>query len=108
MDLNIGSIISYCMWNVDHCLCISANAKYVLRNEIGKYFKLKEELIGPQNIYLGGKMQQVEITNGTLAWLLSSSQYVQAAVKNIETYLIEMSLKFPKGKAKAEAPFTYQ
>ena len=37
---------------VDDCLCISANAEYVLRNEIGEYFKLKEASIGPPDIYL--------------------------------------------------------
>ena len=89
---------------VDDCLCILANAEYFLRNKIGKYFKLKESLIKLPDIYLGGKMRQVEMENGTSAWSFSSSQYVQAAVKNVETYLKEKLLKFPNGKV--EASFT--
>ena len=37
-------------------LVVSANAEQVLRNELGRYFTLKEESIGPPKIYLGGHM----------------------------------------------------
>ena len=57
---------------VDDALCISENAESVLRNEIGKYFKLKEESIGPPKIYLGGKMRLVTLENGSKAWAFSS------------------------------------
>ena len=42
------------LWT-DDCLVISH------RPEIGKYFKLKEESIGPPKIYLRGKMRQVQL-----------------------------------------------
>ena len=58
---------------VDDALCISENAEEVLRNEIGKYFKLKEESIGPPKLYLGGHMRQVVLENGSTAWAFSSS-----------------------------------
>jgi hypothetical protein len=38
----------------DDALVVSDNAEQVLRNELGRYFTLKEESIGPPKIYLGG------------------------------------------------------
>ena len=35
----------------------------MLRNEIGKYFELKESFIGPPTKYLGGKLREVELEN---------------------------------------------
>ena len=66
---------------------VSKNAKQILRGEIGKYFELKEELIGPPKIYLGGHVQKVKLDNAMSAWSFSSSQYVRTAVKNVEEYL---------------------
>ena len=54
------------LWT-DDCLVISHRPEVVLRNEIGTYFKLKEESIGPPKIYLGGKMRQVQLDNGNQA-----------------------------------------
>ena len=67
----------------------------MLCDEIHPKFELKEESIGPPDIYLGGKMREVTLKNGTKAWLFSSSQYVQAAVQNVEKYLKEKVKKFP-------------
>ena len=72
---------------MDDCLVVSENGERVLRNEIGKYFTLKETSIGPPKIYLGGKMISVELANGAKAWAFSSSQYVQEAVQNVEYHL---------------------
>ena len=49
----------------DDALVVSENAEKVLRDELGRYFTLKEESIGPPKIYLGGSMRQVELENGT-------------------------------------------
>ena len=46
-------------------------------------------------------MRNVELVNGAKAWAFSSSQYVQAAVKNVETYLLSKGKKFP---SKADTP----
>jgi hypothetical protein len=45
---------------------------------------MKEESIGPPTLYLGGRSREVELANGVIAWAISASQYVQAAVKNKE------------------------
>ena len=86
----------------DDVLVISDNGEATLRNEIGKYFELKEESIGPPSIYLGGKMSKVILNNGVEAWSFSSSQYVKAAVKNVEEYLAKEDRKLP---TRAASPF---
>jgi hypothetical protein len=91
----------YILLYVDDALAIGVDAENMLRREIGRYFELKEESIGPPKIYLGGQMQLVELSNGAKAWGISSSQYVQAAVNNVEKYLQEHDGKLPK---KADTP----
>ena len=77
----------YVLLYVDDALVVSENAESILRNELGRYFELKEESIGPPDHYLGGKVRKVQLENGVDAWVFSSSQYVQTAVKNVEAYL---------------------
>ena len=93
----------YVLLYVDDALCISNNAENVLRNEIGKYFVMKPGSIGPPKIYLGNKVSKVTLDNGVDAWSFSSSQYVQNAVANVETYLRKLGKSLPR---KATAPFT--
>ena len=63
VDTNGREYYEYVLLWTDDCLVINHRPDYVLRNEIGKYFKLKEESIGPHKIYLGGKMRQVQLGN---------------------------------------------
>ena len=67
VDLNGKEYYEYVLLWTDDCLVISHRPDYVLRNEIGKYFKLKEESIGPPKIYLGGKMRLVQLENSNHA-----------------------------------------
>ena len=93
-------VLLYC----DDVLVIGKNGEKTLREEIGKYFELKEESIGPPSIYLGGKLSKVTLSNGVQAWSFSSSQYVQAAVKNVEDYLRDNNdMTLP---AKSSTPLT--
>ena len=62
-------------------------AEKVLRTEIGQHFVLREESIGKPANYLGGKLREVTLDNGTMAWAFGSCQYVQSAVNNVEEYL---------------------
>ena len=93
----------YVLLYTDDALVISEFGEKILRNEIGKYFELKEESIGPPEIYLGGQLRKVELDNGVKAWAFGSSQYVQAAVTNVETHLMESGVKLPP---RAEWPLT--
>jgi hypothetical protein len=89
----------------DDCLVLSENAEQVIQTEVGRYFALKEESIGPPKIYLaGGLVRKVQLENGIECWAFSSSQYVQAAVKNVEEYLSTQSDERWKLPAKAETP----
>ena len=93
----------YVLLYVDDVLVISEQGEHVLRNEIGKYFEMKEESIGPPTIYLGGKLSYVALDNGVQAWSFSSSQYAQAVVQNVEQYLAKSNRKLAPS---AKTPFT--
>ena len=80
---------------VDDVLIISEHGEDVLREEIGKHFKLKEESIGPLSFYLSGKLCRVSLDNGSSSWAFGSSKYIQASVDNIELYLRNGSSKVP-------------
>ena len=99
-----SSYWEYVLLYVDDCLCVlSMNAESVIRNEIGKYFLIKPGSVGLPDIYLGNKIRKVTLENGITAWSLSSSQYVQNAVSNVESYLKKENLTLPK---KATALFS--
>ncbi len=48
---------------------------------------LLDESIRPPSQYLGGKLLEVTLDNGTKAWAFGSCQYVQSAVCNVEDHL---------------------
>ena len=83
---------------------ILERAEFVLRKEIGKYWVLKEELIGPPSKYLGGNLRQVMLLNGVKAWAFGSSQYVQSAVKKVYKHLAKQGMKL---HCKAPNPLTF-
>ena len=92
---------------VDDTLCLSEHPMEAML-ELNKYFPLKKDkkgkpLIGPPTIYLGGKLSQVELPNGVVAWAISSSQYVQEAVRNVEEHLKREGKSMQKG---ADTPIT--
>jgi hypothetical protein len=74
-------------------------------NDLGRYFTLKEESIGPPKIYLGGSVRKVQLDNGVECGAYSSSQYVRAAVKNVEEYLSTRNDERWRLPAKTETPF---
>ena len=94
----------YVLLYVDDALVVSDNAESILHNEIGKYFELKEASINPPKMYLGAGIRKVKLDNGVDAWAASSSQYVQAAVRNAEEYLEKSHNKWWKIPNKAKTP----
>ena len=96
----------YVLPYVDDALVVSENAESILRNELRRYFELKEESIGPPDHYLGGKVRKVQFGNGVNVWAFSSSQYVHTAVKNAEAYLDSQDSKHSKMPNKADTPLT--
>ena len=65
---------------------MSENPENFLWYELGQSFELKEESIGPLRIHLGGHIRKVQLETGVECWSFSSSQCVQAAVKNVKEY----------------------
>ena len=85
----------YVLLYVDDVLVISEQADRVLRKDIGQHFVLREESIGPPSLYLGGKLREITLENGVKAWAFGSTQYVQAAVRNVEEHLKKTGEKLP-------------
>lgn len=93
-DPDRTKVWEYVLLYVDDCLIISSRAENTLRNEIGKFFELKEESIRPPIIYLVGQMWQVMMPNGVKCWIFGSAQYVKAAVSNVKDYLAKKGKSF--------------
>ena len=91
----------------DDILAIVEEPERFLREELGKRFALKEKSIGPPDQYLGNKVSLVTLENGTKCWSFSSSQCVQAAVKNVEDYRMRANLG-PLPKTKSPWPTNYR
>mmetsp|Transcript_2441 Transcript_2441/g.3428 ORF Transcript_2441/g.3428 Transcript_2441/m.3428 type:complete len:402 (+) Transcript_2441:1306-2511(+) len=85
----------YVLLYIDDASAILMNAKDILNNEIGKYWTMKKDSIGPPTVYLGNKVSKVSLENGVSAWAFSSSQYIQSAVSNVEEYLKKTNKKLP-------------
>ena len=56
---------------------------------------MKPGSVGPPKIYLGGLMRNITLSNEVKAWGFFSSQYVQAAVKNVDEYFATNERKLP-------------
>ena len=76
----------YVLLYTDDILVIMEQPEKFLRQEFGNLFYLKEKSIGTPSQYLGNKVTQVTLENGQTCWSISSSQYVQNAVRNVEDY----------------------
>ena len=94
----------YVLLYMDDALVFSDNAESILRNEIGRYFGLKEASIGPPKMYLGAGIRKVKLDNGMEAWAASSSQYVQAVLLNVEEYIEKSQHKRWRIPNKVERP----
>jgi hypothetical protein len=57
-----------------------------LIREIDKFFKMKKGSIGDPDVYLGAKLQEMQLPNGVYAWSLSASKDVQEAVRTVKDY----------------------
>ena len=90
----------YVLIYTDDILAIMEEPERLLRDELGNVFTLKEKSIGLPTQYLGNKVSQVTLENGTKCWIFSSSQYFQSAVNNVEDYCDKQGLgMLPKVKS---------
>jgi hypothetical protein len=93
---------AYILIYVDDILCVNHDPGTSLA-QIDKYFKMKPGSIMESTFYLGAKLKKTVMPNGVVAWGMSSSKYIQAAVQNVQEYLKKNGDR--KLKKKASAPF---
>ena len=63
----------YVLLYVDDCLCILVDPELFIREDIEKYFLMKEASIGEPDVYLGGKVRKVELETRELCWAFNLS-----------------------------------
>jgi hypothetical protein len=56
-------------------------------DKINSFLPLKPDLVSLPEMYLSAKLKKKTIEDGTSAWGLSPTKYVQQAVRNVKTYL---------------------
>ena len=91
---------------VDDCLFVSEDPKNTLM-KISKYFLMKPSLLGPQKVYLGGKVSQVILPNGVKAYSYSASQYLHEAIRGVEEYLDKKGRKLSEKRVGTPLPTNY-
>ena len=94
----------YVLLYTDDIFAIMEEPEKFLREELGNYLALKEKSIGPPTQYLGNK---VTLENAKKCWSLSSSQYIQNIVKNVEDYRSKCGL-VPLPRVKSPWPSNYR
>ena len=67
MDQDGREYWEYTCLYTDDILVISVDPKIIIRNQFGKYWKIKEASIAPPNIYLGNKVLYVTLDSGAKA-----------------------------------------
>ena len=78
---------------VDDILCISHDPKAKIAG-IQETFKLKDDKIDKPENYLGAQLSQV-VVGEQLCWMMSSHDYVKAAVANVEAALDASGQRLP-------------
>ena len=78
---------------VDDVLCLSHDPAATMEGIQGT-FKLKQDKIEIPTNYLGAQISQKNI-NGATCWTMSSTQYVKAAIDNVENKLAKEGQRLP-------------
>ena len=76
-------------------------------HRIDKYFHLKPDSISELDLYLGVKIQKLQIDKETTCWSQSSSLYIKEAIRNVEEWCRDSGFKLPN-LAKIPMSASYQ
>ena len=79
---------------VDDVLCISDKPELTMAG-IQRKFKLKDDKIEEPSMYLGASLSRMISADNKSCWAMSSDEYCQAAVKNVEDVLTKDNLRLP-------------
>eukprot|EP00978_Attheya_sp_CCMP212_P000550 scaffold1076_cov32-Attheya_sp.AAC.2 len=91
----------YMLMYVDNILALSIDPRAILV-DIQNSFKFKNDKIDPPSSYLGVRLQEKEI-NGRMCWTMTSVDYVDATIKNVEKTVEGTRWKLP---TKVATPMT--
>jgi hypothetical protein len=91
----------YILMYVDDILAISYSPMPTME-EIQRMIKFKNDAIEEPSNYLGAKLQRKEI-NGVTCWTITSTDYVKAAIENVEEGIHDKNWKLP---TKVTTPMT--
>eukprot|EP00978_Attheya_sp_CCMP212_P034976 scaffold149828_cov60-Attheya_sp.AAC.1 len=83
----------YMLMYVDNILALSIDPRVILV-DIQTSFKFKNDKIEPPSSYLGARLQEKEI-NGRMCWTMTSVDYVNATIKNVEKTVEGTRWKLP-------------
>ncbi len=75
----------YVLVYVDDVLCISDKPELTMTG-IQRKFKLKDDKIEEPSMYLGASLSRMINAENKSCWAMSSDEYCQAAVKNVEDF----------------------
>ena len=94
---------AYCLLYVDDILVVHHNGTKALK-EIDRFFKTKPGSMRDPEFYLGAKLRPITLPNGVVAWGMSSSKYIQAAVANVKEF---HAIQYPTRKwaKRSSGPF---
>ena len=91
----------YMLVYVDNILCISHDARCPM-NEIQASLKFKKNKVEEPEFYLGARLEKKQL-NGCDVWTMSSTDYIKAAIANVEEQLNKRGKKLV---TKAPTPMT--
>jgi hypothetical protein len=74
---------AYVLLYVDD-ICNSHQKAELCLWQVDKYFKMTPGSIGDPDFYLAAMLKMKRLSNGVLAWNMSSSMYIQEAVQNVK------------------------
>ena len=87
----------YLLVYVDDLILASFNPRESMM-QIGHYTKFKKDQIEPPEFYLGARLAKKNL-NSNPVWTMTSTDYVKAAVSNVEEQLKKKNMKLPSRAA---------
>jgi hypothetical protein len=74
--MGTNNMLMHCfMWTISRLHIMTLSYAYG-RHQVDNYFKMKPGSIGDPDFYLGAKLRMKRLSNGILAWSMSSSKYI--------------------------------
>ena len=91
---------------VDDVLAISHDPEEIMK-QIGKRFEIKNDEYGPPKTHLGADVELFTLPDGTRAWSLFSTSYVNSAVETVKALLAEDGRELKSGKRPHKGPLPH-